>query len=226
MLKLKSRLNMAAQMVRKGSRLADIGTDHAYLPASLILDGTVPCAIAADLRKGPLENAEATVNHYGIAEKVQLRLSDGLKCVNRDEVDDIVIAGMGGILISEILEAAPWVKDKNIQLILQPQTHDEILRKWLWENGFEITDEDSCFDDGKTYICMAVRYTGEVTSHSEAEILFGGFLSKKDEASVSFCEKKIHRTKVRLDALRKSDPENKETETLEKILNEVKQWQP
>lgn len=226
MLKLKSRLNMAAQMVRKGSRLADIGTDHAYLPASLILDGTVPCAIAADLRKGPLENAEATVNHYGIAEKVQLRLSDGLKCVSRDEVDDIVIAGMGGILISEILEAAPWVKDKNIQLILQPQTHDEILRKWLWENGFEITDEASCFDDGKTYICMAVRYTGEVTSHSEAEILLGGFLNKKDEASVSFCEKKIHRTIVRLDALRKSDPENQETETLEKILNEVKQWQP
>lgn len=226
MLKLKSRLNMAAQMVRKGSRLADIGTDHAYLPASLILDGTVPCAIAADLRKGPLENAEATVNHYGIAEKVQLRLSDGLKCVNRDEVDDIVIAGMGGILISEILEAAPWVKDENIQLILQPQTHDEVLRKWLWENGFEITDEASCFDDEKTYICMAVRYNGEITSHSEAEYLFGGFLSKKDEASVSFCKKKIHRTKVRLEALRKSDPENKETQTLEKILNEVEQWQP
>ena len=70
MLKLKSRLNMAAQMVRKGSRIADIGTDHAYLPASLILDGAVPCAIAADLRKGPLENAQATVENYGIAEKV------------------------------------------------------------------------------------------------------------------------------------------------------------
>lgn len=226
MLKLKSRLNMAAQMVRKGSRIADIGTDHAYLPAALILDGTVPCAIAADLRKGPLENAEATVKHYGIAEKVQLRLSDGLKCVSRNEVDDIVIAGMGGILISEILEAAPWVKDENIQLILQPQTHDEVLRRWLWENGFEITIEDSCFEDGKTYICMAVRYTGNVTEHSEAEILFGGFLNRREEASVSFCEKKIHRTKVRLDALKKSDPENKETEILEKILNEVEQWQP
>ncbi len=213
-------------MVRKGSRLADIGTDHAYLPAALILDGTVPCAIAADLRKGPLENAEATVNHYGIADKVQLRLSDGLKCVESSEVDDIVIAGMGGILISEILEAAPWVKDENIRLILQPQTHDEILRKWLWENGFEITDEDSCFDDGKTYICMAVRYTGKISEHSEAEILFGGFSSKNDEASVSFCEKKIHRTKVRLEALKKSDPENEETDVLEKILNEVKEWRP
>lgn len=213
-------------MVRKGSRLADIGTDHAYLPAALVLDGTVPCAIAADLRKGPLENAEATVTNYGIAEKVELRLSDGLKRVNDSEVDDIVIAGMGGILISEILEAAPWVKNENIQLILQPQSHDETLRKWLWDNGFEITDEASCFDDGKTYICMAVRYTGEITPHSEAEILFGGFLSKKDEPSVSFCERKIHRTRVRLEALRKSDPENEEIKTLENILNEVKQWQP
>ena len=124
MLKLKSRLNMAAQMVRKGSRLADIGTDHAYLPAALILDGTVPCAIAADLRKGPLENAEATVKNYGIAEKVQLRLSDGLKCVNSSEVDDIVIAGMGGILISEILEAAPWVKNENIR-IYTPKKHEK-----------------------------------------------------------------------------------------------------
>lgn len=222
MLKLKSRLNMAAQMVRKGSRLADIGTDHAYLPAALILDGTVPCAIAADLRKGPLENAEATVKNYGIAEKVQLRLSDGLKCVNSSEVDDIVIAGMGGILISEIIEAAPWVKNENIQLILQPQSHDETLRKWLWDNGFDIIKEDACFEDGKTYICMAAVYTGRKTEHSESEILLGGFSERNDEASVSFCEKKLHRTEVRLEALRKSDPENEEIKTLEKILNEVK----
>ncbi len=222
MLKLKSRLNMAAQMVRKGSRLADIGTDHAYLPAALILDGTVPCAIAADLRKGPLENAEATVKNYGIAKKVQLRLSDGLKRVEPSEVDDIVIAGMGGILISEILEVAPWVKNKNIQLILQPQSHDEVLRKWLWDNGFKITKEDACFEDGKTYICMATVYTGESSIHSEAEILLGGFLTRSDEASVSFCEKKLHRIEVRLKALKKSDPENEEIETLEKILSEVK----
>lgn len=222
MLKLKSRLNMAAQMVRKGSRIADIGTDHAYLPASLILDGSVPCAIAADLRKGPLENAEATVTSYGITDKVELRLSDGLKCINPSEVDDIVIAGMGGILISEILEAAPWVKNRNIQLILQPQSHDEVLRKWLWDNGFKITKEDACFEDGKTYICMATVYTGESSTHSEAEILLGGFITRSDEASVSFCEKKLHRIEVRLEALKKSDSENEEIETLEKILNEVK----
>lgn len=209
-------------MVRAGSRLADIGTDHAYLPTALILDGTVPCAVAADLRKGPLENAEATVKAYGIADKVQLRLSDGLRTVSPDEVDDIVIAGMGGILISEILEAAPWVKNNNIQLILQPQTHDEVLRAWLWDNGFEITGESSCFEDDKIYICMSARYTGQIQPHTQLQILLGGFCDKDDEASASFCEKKLHRVRVRFEALSKSDPENAEIPTLEKILNEVK----
>ena len=138
MLKLKPRLQMAADMVRTGSRLADIGTDHAYLPAALILGGRISSAIAADLRKGPLENAEATVRTYGIADRVQLRLSDGLKFVLPDEVDDIVIAGMGGILISEILSACPWIKDSSKRLVLQPQSHSEDVRKYLWDNGFEI----------------------------------------------------------------------------------------
>ncbi len=212
-------------MVRCGSRLADIGTDHAYLPASLILDGTVKSAIAADLRKGPLENAEATVRTHSIADKVELRLSDGLNAVCPDEVDDIVIAGMGGILISEILQNAPWVKNENIQLILQPQSHDETLRKWLWDNGFEITKESACFEDGKVYICMAAVFSGQATAHSEGEILLGGFCKNDGEACVAFCEKKLRRVKVRLAALKESDPENAEIKALERILNEVKQWQ-
>ncbi len=222
-LQLKSRLNMAAKTVRVGSRLADIGTDHAYLPASLILDGTIPCAIAADLRKGPLENAEATVKSYGIADKVQLRLSDGLNAVCPDEADDIVIAGMGGILIAEILQNAPWVKDEKIQLILQPQSHDEVLREWLWDNGFEITKEDSCFEDGKVYICMASVFKNRVTAHTEAEALLGGFYKKADDASVAFCEKKLRRVNVRLQALKSAEPDNPEILRLQKILNEVEQ---
>ncbi|MBQ7043100.1 MAG: SAM-dependent methyltransferase [Clostridia bacterium] len=221
MLKLGSRLNMAAQMVRQGSRLADIGTDHAYLTASLILDGTVKSAIAADLRKGPLENAEATVISYGIADKVELRLSDGLTAILPEEADDIVIAGMGGILISEILGAAPWVKNEKYKLILQPQSHDEVLREWLWDNGFEITQEDACFDDGKAYICMSAAYTGVSSSHSEAEILLGGFADKTDEASSAFVERKLHRVRVRLDALKKSDAENDEIQVLQNIIDEV-----
>lgn len=209
-------------MVRHGSRVADIGTDHAYLPTALILDGAIPCAIAADLRKGPLENAEATVNSYGIADKVQLRLSNGLHAVYPDEVDDIVIAGMGGILISEILEAAPWVKNKKIKLILQPQSHDEIVRRWLWKNGFEIIEQESCIDDRKPYICMSAVFTGKIAEHGPVEDMFGDFVNRADEASEAFCEKKLRRVKVRLSALQKVDPQNEEIPDLKQILDEVK----
>ncbi|MCQ2485864.1 MAG: class I SAM-dependent methyltransferase [Clostridia bacterium] len=222
MLKLKPRLKMAADMVRAGSRVADIGTDHAYLPTALILEGKIPSAIAADLRKGPLENAEATVRSYSIADKVQLRLSDGLKLVMPDEADDIVIAGMGGILITEILTAAPWVKDKAKRLILQPQSHSEDVRKYLFENGFEIIEENACFEDNKVYICMCAEFTGIKTEHSEAEILLGRFIERDDEASVAFKEKKLKRIRVRLEALIKTQPDCEEIAMLRKILDEVK----
>ena len=209
-------------MVRTDSRLADIGTDHAYLPAALILDGRVPSAVAADLRKGPLENAEATVRSCGISDKVQLRLSDGLRFVMPDEADDIVIAGMGGILIAEFLEAAPWVKDKTKRLILQPQSHSEDVRKYLFENGFEIFEESACFEDGKVYICMCAEYTGKISKHSDAEILLGAFLLRSDEVSVAFKEKKLRRVRVRAEALEKTQPDSDELKKLRNILDEVK----
>ncbi len=222
MLKLKPRLKMAADMVRTGSRVADIGTDHAYLPAALILEGKIPSAVAADLRKGPLENAEATVRSYGIADKVQLRLSDGLKFVMPEDADDIVIAGMGGILISEILSACPWIKDSSKRLILQPQSHSEDVRKYLWDNSFKIISEDACFEDGKVYICMCAEYTGKTEGHSEAEILLGKFINRSDECAEAFKEKKLKRVRVRLEALSKAQPECAEAEALRNILDEVK----
>lgn len=222
MIKLKPRLKMAADMVRQGSRVADIGTDHAYLPACLILEGKIPSAIGADLRKGPLENAEATVRANNIADKVQLRLSDGLNFVMPDEVDDIVIAGMGGILIAEILTAAPWVKDKSKRLILQPQSHSEDVRKYLFDNGFEIMEENACFEDGKVYICLCAEYTGNIQSHTEGEILFGKFIGRTDEASKAFKDKKLKRINIRLQALRNTDPDNVEIIKLQNILDEVK----
>ena len=222
MLKLKPRLQMAADMVREGSRIADIGTDHAYLPAALILGGRIPSAVAADLRKGPLENAEATVRTYGIADRVQLRLSDGLKLVLPEEADDIVIAGMGGILIAEILEAAPWVKDKKKRLILQPQSHSEDVRRYLFRNGFEIIEEQACFEDSKVYICMCAEYTGINSEYTEAEILLGKIIGRTDEASEAFIEKKLKRVHVRLDALKRTQPNSEEIKLLEAILDEVK----
>ena len=225
MIRLKPRLQTAADMVRIGSRVADIGTDHAYLPASLILSGKIPSAVAADLRKGPLENAEETVRNNHIEDRVQLRLSDGLKCVSPDEADDIVIAGMGGILISEILTAAEWVRNPRYKLILQPQSHDEDVRKYLFSNGFSVVDEEVCFEDGKVYICIGAVYTGETFPHSETEIMFGTMLGRNDEAARAFTEKKMKRIKSRFTALKEHGGDGNEIQTLEKIIKEVESWQ-
>ena len=221
MIRLKPRLKTAADMVRVGSRVADIGTDHAYLPAALILSGKIPSAVAADLRKGPLENAAETVRNNCIEDKVQLRISDGLKCVRPDEVDDIVIAGMGGILISEILTDADWVKDPKYKLILQPQSHDEDVRRYLFANGFEITDEEVCFEDGKVYICIGAVFTGNIQPHTDAEIMFGNILKRNDEAAVSFKNKKIRRISARLSAIRAHGGDDDERQCLESILKAI-----
>ncbi|HBM00895.1 MAG TPA: hypothetical protein DD393_09810 [Ruminococcaceae bacterium] len=225
MIRLKPRLQSAADMVRYGSRVADIGTDHAYLPIALILSGKIPSAVAADLRKGPLENALETVRSNHIEDRVQLRLSDGLKCVSPDDADDIVIAGMGGILISEILTAAEWVKNEKYKLILQPQSHDEDVRRYLFANGFNITDETVCFEDGKVYICIGAVYTGSITSHSETEIMFGSLLTRHDEAAEAFINKKLKRITARLSALNAHGGAEDEKERLEAIIKEVEKWQ-
>ena len=135
-------------MVRKGVVAADIGTDHAYLPSYLVLSGICPRALACDLRKGPLENAAETLERRNIADKITLRLSDGLDELSPGEADDIIMAGMGGILIAKLLERTEWVKNKNIRLILQPMSHAEEVRLFLCNNGFDIIEERTCRDDG------------------------------------------------------------------------------
>ena len=172
-----------------------------------------------------MENAEETVRNNHLEDRVQLRLSDGLKCVSPDEADDIVIAGMGGILISEILTAAEWVRNPRYKLILQPQSHDEDVRKYLFSNGFSVTDEEVCFEDGKVYICIGAVYTGETFPHSEAEIMFGTMLGRNDEAARAFTEKKMKRIKSRFTALKEHGGDGNEIQTLEKIIKEVESWQ-
>ena len=137
-MKLDSRLMAIANLVRKNKIFADIGTDHAYLPVFLVENGIIQKAIAADLRVGPLENAKDAVVSYGFTEQIALRLSDGLDNFETNEVDEIAVAGMGGLLISQFIERTNWLKNEDIHLILQPMTHVEELRKTLFDNGFNI----------------------------------------------------------------------------------------
>ena len=108
-MELSPRLDAIARQVPQGARLADIGTDHGYLPVWLLMRGTIERAIAADLREGPLGRARKTARQYGQSEKISFRLCDGLTDIDPDEVDVITIAGMGGETIATILEAAPWI---------------------------------------------------------------------------------------------------------------------
>ena len=171
-LRLDARLNSAAALVR-GGRLADVGTDHAYLPAALLLTGKIEYAIASDINKGPLARARKTVTENGVAKKVELVLCNGLDGIEKYAPDDITILGMGGELIADIIEAAEWVKDGRYRLILQPMTRREVLREYLLSHGFMIIDELMSRADGRIYQTICAEYVGYNTEYNLSELLLG-----------------------------------------------------
>ena len=164
-LELTPRLRTAADLVPAGARLADIGTDHAYLPAALLLEGKIPYAIAADLRHGPLLRAKETAAEYGCRDRMGFRLCDGLKGIRPEETDAIVIAGMGGETIAQILADAPWVRERNVPLVLQPMSSLPDLREWLFQNGYQIEEERLAREEDAIYVVMSVRAGGDGPPH-------------------------------------------------------------
>ena len=170
-MELTARLRSVAEQVPQGSTFADIGTDHAYLPVWLLLNGKINSAIAADLREGPLDRARETVAQFGLNDKVSCRLCDGLSGIFADEADTIAIAGMGGETIAAILEAAPWTKQDKL-LLLQPMTSFPDLRLWLQQNGYRIEKECISCEGKRLYSCLVVR-PGEMEALSPAELWVG-----------------------------------------------------
>lgn len=171
-MELSPRLHTIAQAVPKGARLADIGTDHAYLPVWLLQHGVIDDAIAADLRPGPLERAKETANKFCLSDKLDFRLCDGLTGVCAEEVDCIVIAGMGGETIVHILSDAPWTKEEGNMLILQPMSSQEDLRRWLVQNGYQIVREKIALEE-KTFYTIMVAEPGVDREMTAAEELAG-----------------------------------------------------
>ena len=156
-LPISKRLLCCASMVQPGSRVADIGTDHGYLGIYLLQTGAARHVIACDLRKDPLENARRNAKLFGVDGAMELRLSDGLEKILPDEVDTVVMAGMGGDLIQKILSQCPWRKREGLQFILQPQSAGNVLRRWLCEDGFEIQREEPVQDGHFLYTVMDIR---------------------------------------------------------------------
>lgn len=171
-LELTPRLRMVADLVPAGARLADVGTDHAYLPAALVLEGKIPSAIAADLRPGPLNRAKITVREYGLNGKITFRLCDGLKGIEPEEVQAVAIAGMGGETIASILIAAPWTRERDVTLALQPMSSSSDLRLWLSQNGYQIVVEELAREGDTLYTALLVR-AGEMAPLTPAELWAG-----------------------------------------------------
>lgn len=217
MIKLDSRLKTAAEEVRKGKKVVDIGTDHAYLPAYLIENDICPSAIAADIGKGPLENARKVVSaSEELSEKIELRLSDGLEKISPEEAEDIVIAGMGGILISEILTKAPWVKDETKRLILQPMSHAEDVRKHLCENGFEIITERASTDGKHNYILIVAEFRNKENDKDEAFYYKGLIQHDTSEEAQKYHQTRMKSLIKKRDALKNA---GQDTSEIEKIIN-------
>jgi len=218
-LKLTDRLLKIASLVTEGKRVADIGTDHGYIPVYLLNQGKVPYAILADVNKGPLENARGEVRHNKLLDKVDLRLGSGIEVLEKGEVDEVIIAGMGGILISELLEAKLEVAHSVDKLILQPMQAQNELRKYLLNNGFEILDEVLVKEDFRIYEIIIAKYTGKNTVVSDEIYYEVGtkLIENKDPLLNEFIDKKIYMYNSIIKKI-----EGKSSEGIEKKIKESK----
>lgn len=160
-LPISQRLLTCAGYVRPGARVADVGTDHGYLGIYLLQQGIAAHVYASDIREQPLEKARANAARFGTAAHMTFSLSDGLSALRPGEADTVVCAGMGADCIVGILEAAPWVRDENVRLILQPQSSGQTLRRWLPEQGFSILRETLLEENRFLYTVLEAHWSGE-----------------------------------------------------------------
>lgn len=185
MIQLSKRLQAVADLLTEETQkhcVADVGTDHGYIPIYLVEQGICKNAIAMDINKGPLQRAKEHIALHGLGDYIQTRRSDGLAALKQGEVSAIVIAGMGGATMSGILEAGKSVITEDTLLVLQPQSELLEFRTYLQENHFDILQEDMVQEDGKFYPMMKVRKMAkeaENKSYNKEELLYGPLLLQK-----------------------------------------------
>ena len=157
---ISNRLLCCARMVTPGARVADVGCDHGYLGIYLLLSRRASFVAELDLRSGPLETARRNAARFGVGEQMFFAVCDGLQALGQGVVNTVVCAGMGGDTIVKILSDCPWIVDPGVQLILQPQSSGNDLRRWLGEHGFSILQERLVQDGNFLYTAMETRWGG------------------------------------------------------------------
>ncbi len=218
-LQLQPRLQMLADMVPNNTRLADIGTDHGYLPVWLLQQGRIQSAIASDIGVEPLRHAQESAAAYHIQNHIEFRLCNGLSDINPHEVDTIVIAGMGGETIIHILQNASWTKQGNHTFLLQPMTKPEMLRIWLADNGFRFTEERLVWDKDFLYPIMKVT-AGKMPAVSEVDA-YGGVMLDQDPLYDDFLKQRIERLDRVIDGMNHAgdDKSRHQAKHLQQIRN-------
>lgn len=191
---LSKRMKAVVNMVSPQSfAIADIGCDHAYVSITLMRDNIERKVIAMDVRKGPLEIAAKNVSECGLSDMIELRLSDGLEKLCQDEVDTIIIAGMGGLLIKSILENGEHIvkgSSKLSTLILQPQSDVIEVRRYLYEIGYHIEKETMLEEDGKYYTVIKAVFGRENATFSNVQWQYGAYeLLHKDKVLLEYLQK-------------------------------------
>ncbi|MGN1002632.1 MAG: tRNA (adenine(22)-N(1))-methyltransferase [Oscillospiraceae bacterium] len=224
---LSKRLACIAGYVAPGSHVIDVGTDHGYIPAYLVENGICERVIASDLRPGPLKRAEMTARNAGVYDKIEFFLCPGLEKCAPDEVDTVIIAGMGGETIIGILEAAPWALEK--ELILQPQSKQPELRDWLAGHGCAVRDARLVSDTGRLYLVWRVS-AGEM---APAGVIDPQLIEERDPLLPVYLDGEIKKKLKILCGMEAAsggggpalEACRRELEELKALREEVKTWQ-
>ena len=207
-LPISSRLLACAGFVAPGDRVADIGCDHGYLSIHLLTSGIASSVIASDINEGPLQSAVRNAEKYGVQDKIRFFLSDGVRNIPRD-FDTLVCAGMGGDTMIHILESAPWLKSNQYRLVLQCQSKTPMLRRWLSEQGWRITEESVLRDGRFLYTVMEVYWEPEYPRLSVGEWYFPPALLENPSHEVPAYFKWVTEG-LRIATTHKDDPEKKQ----------------
>lgn len=223
-IRLTPRLRAAAEWVPPNAVLCDVGTDHALLPAALLLEGRIQRAIASDIRPGPLERAARTAAEYGLTDQVALRLCPGLEGIAPGEADTVTICGMGGEMILHILEAAAWTRE-NVTLILQPQRSQSELRRWLWDNGYRIDAEKVVREGERWYTLLRCR-GGEQTLPADplAELVGHPLLWEKQSERVGYLQFLLQKDRALLERLSRAQNPGEKAVKLRQECDLLENW--
>ncbi len=216
---LTPRLKKIADMITPCDCIADIGTDHGYLPVFLCGKGKCKTAIASDVNEGPLGRAEDTISQYKMKDRISLRLGSGAETLTPGETDAIVIAGMGGLLIGELLKASPDVFAKAKQIILQPMSSIPELREELYQMGYTIVEEVLVPEEEKLYHILSVIQKPEAETFSRIDFLLGRCLCQNKPAYFDlFIQKEIEKQSRKIFGMMQAREKNEETIQKETVL--------